>query len=78
MQTINQYGSGLFGATWPALWLVVWTLVKIIVLVMPVLVCVAYLTYFERKVIGYMQSRIGPNRVGPLGLFQPLADAGKA
>jgi NADH-quinone oxidoreductase subunit H len=39
---------------------------------------VAYLTYFERKVIGYMQSRIGPNRVGPLGLFQPLADAGKA
>ncbi|MDR1646921.1 MAG: NADH-quinone oxidoreductase subunit NuoH [Zoogloeaceae bacterium] len=78
MQTITQYGSGLFGAAWPSLWLVVWTLLKIIVLVVPVLTCVAYLTYFERKVIGYMHSRIGPNRVGPWGLFQPLADAGKA
>lgn len=41
------------------------------------LLCVAYLTYAERKVIGFMQIRIGPNRVGPLGLLQPIADAVK-
>jgi NADH-quinone oxidoreductase subunit H len=49
-------------------------LIKIIVIVLVLLVSVAYLTYFERKVIGFMQTRIGPNRVGPLGLFQPFAD----
>src|ERR1700733_13910306 len=47
---------------------------KIIAIVLVLLVSVAYLTFLERKVIGYMQSRIGPNRVGPLGLLQPIAD----
>jgi NADH-quinone oxidoreductase subunit H len=47
---------------------------KIIVIVLVLLVSVAYLTFLERKVIGYMQSRIGPNRVGPMGLTQPFAD----
>jgi NADH-quinone oxidoreductase subunit H len=55
-------------------WLPVWTLVKIIAIVAPLMIGVAYLTYAERKVIGYMQVRIGPNRVGPLGLLQPIAD----
>jgi NADH-quinone oxidoreductase subunit H len=55
-------------------WLPVWTLVKIVVIAVPLILGVAYLTYWERKVIGWMQVRIGPNRVGPLGLLQPFAD----
>ncbi|GAA5158823.1 NADH-quinone oxidoreductase subunit NuoH [Viridibacterium curvum] len=55
-------------------WPLLWTLLKIIVIVIPIFGCVAYLTLAERKVIGYIQVRIGPNRVGPLGLLQPVAD----
>ncbi len=51
------------------------TMIKIVILILPLMLCVAYLTYAERRVIGAMQLRIGPNRVGPLGLLQPLADA---
>ena len=55
-------------------WLPVWTLLKIVIIVLPLMGAVAYLTLAERKVIGWMQIRIGPNRVGYFGLLQPLAD----
>ncbi len=67
----------IFGPTWPA----VWTLAKIVAIVLPLLACVAYLTLWERKVIGWMQVRRGPNRVTFFGvrwlggLAQPIADA---
>jgi NADH-quinone oxidoreductase subunit H len=59
-----------FGPTWPA----VWTTTKIVAITVPLILAVAYLTLWERKVIGWIQVRIGPNRVGPKGLLQPFAD----
>jgi NADH-quinone oxidoreductase subunit H len=70
LDTFTMHGAAYLGAAWPT----VWTLIKIIALVAPLMLCVAYLTLWERKFIGYVQLRVGPNRVGPLGLFQPIAD----
>jgi len=73
LQPLLDAGQQLLG---PA-WLPVWTLVKIMLIIAPVMGGVAYLTLAERKVIGFMQIRIGPNRVGYFGLLQPIADGVK-
>ncbi len=64
------------------IWMVFWTLIKIVAIVLPLIIVVAYLTYAERRVIGFMQGRMGPNRVGLFGfklwgLAQPFADTFK-
>jgi NADH-quinone oxidoreductase subunit H len=77
IDSIFGFGLGLVGASWwtAGVWPVIWTLIKIVVVLLPLMGCVAYLTLWERKAIGWTQIRIGPNRVGPLGLLQPIADA---
>jgi NADH-quinone oxidoreductase subunit H len=79
IDSIYGFGNGLLAYPWwtAAGWPIVWTLIKIIVVVLPLMGAVAYLTLWERKAIGFTQIRIGPNRVGPLGLLQPIADAFK-
>ena len=52
-------------------------LIEILIVVIPLFLIVAYTTYSERKIIGFMQERLGPNRVGPSGILQPIADVVK-
>ncbi|GGY15327.1 NADH-quinone oxidoreductase subunit NuoH [Massilia dura] len=70
VNTINTAGADALGAVWP----LVWNVIKVLCVLMPLLGLVAYATLWERKLIGFIQIRIGPNRVGPMGLLQPMAD----
>ena len=68
IDAIHAFGQGLAGGIWPTtVWPVLWTLIKIVSVLLPLMGCVAYLTLWERKAIGFTQIRLGPNRVGPFG-----------
>lgn len=73
IDSINAWGASNIGYTWPLFW----TMAKIMCVLLPLMGLVAYCTLWERKLIGWIQIRIGPNRVGPAGLLQPIADAMK-
>ena len=77
IDTIYGFGQGLLGAEWwvALAWPVIWALVKIVVVLMIIMGAVTYTTLWERKLLGWVQIRLGPNRVGPWGLLQPIADA---
>ncbi len=79
IDAIFNYGQGLLAASWwtGLAWPAAWALIKIVVVLMPLMGIVAYTTLWERKLLGWVQIRLGPNRVGPWGLLQPMADAMK-
>ena len=76
IEALKTAGAGLVAAPWwtEMAWPVAWALLGIVAIVVPLLLAVAYLTLWERKLLGWMQNRPGPNRVGPWGLLQPMAD----
>ena len=76
IDALKNAGSGLIAAPWwtDVAWPVLWVLLGIVAIVAPLMIAVAYLTLWERKLLGWMQVRPGPNRVGPWGLLQPMAD----
>ena len=72
VNTITTNGEALLG---PQIWFFAWNMIKLLCVLLPLMGLVAYATLWERKLIGWIQIRIGPNRVGPGGLLQPIADA---
>ena len=74
IDAIFNFGLNLFaGSLWTTIaWPTIWALIKIVCVLVPLLLSVAYLTLWERKAIGWMQIRIGPNRVGPFGLLRRI------
>jgi NADH-quinone oxidoreductase subunit H len=78
LDALASFSTAKLGPVWgPALYVTVTSLVWIVAIVVPLMLSVAYLTLWERKLIGWIQIRIGPNRVGPGGLLQPIADGVK-
>src|SRR3982751_4713316 len=75
LDSFLNFSNAQFGSTWgPAFYATVTNLAFIVAIVAPLMGAVAYLTLWERKLIGWMQIRIGPNRLGPPGVLQPVAD----
>jgi NADH-quinone oxidoreductase subunit H len=75
MEWFAERSTGWFGPVWgPVFYETSTSLAAIVAIVVPLMLAVAYLTLWERKFIGWVQIRIGPNRVGPAGLLQPVAD----
>jgi len=75
MQWFAERSTSWFGPVWgPAFYETSTSLAFIVAILVPLILSVAYLTLWERKLIGWIQIRIGPNRVGPAGLLQPFAD----
>jgi len=72
---LNSFYAGGENLLGPTTWTFAWTLLKIVLVLLPLMGLVAYLVLWERKLIGWIHIRVGPNRVGPLGLLQPISDA---
>jgi NADH-quinone oxidoreductase subunit H len=78
MDWMQSQSNALFGTLWgPAVWTTLYSFALVLAILVPLLLAVAYLTLWERKLIGWIQIRLGPNRVGPWGLLQPIADGVK-
>ena len=75
LELFNISFPDAFFYVWSLLPSVLWIAAKCFSIILPLILTVAYITYAERKIIGAMQLRIGPNMVGPFGLLQPIADA---